>query len=325
MPRARALDAGCGTGFQTAILDEMGYAVHGLDLSRELLRGARERLLRAPLVQGDVQTLPYRDGGFDAATCCGSTLSYVDDARQALAEIARVLRPGGRLLIECEGRWSLDLAWAWLSGLLGDPLDYELTPGEVWRAATTPRDRECRLRYPGYGTLRLFSAAELARLLRAAGSSPSASGAFTRSPTCCRPRCCTGPISAGGSRRYTEPCAAPTGRWPRGGRRRGSPTASSCSRAKSGLTPRVVDDLEALPPSIRTAAGARVAGWRLDSDGGRRTQGLICGGTAPSTARSTYSKVRLALPAIGRRLAAEPFSSLWPSRLACLTRPVGRA
>ena len=77
MPRARALDAGCGTGFQAAILDEMGYAVHGLDLSRELLRGARERLLRAPLVQGDVQTLPYRDGGFDAATCCGSTLSYV--------------------------------------------------------------------------------------------------------------------------------------------------------------------------------------------------------------------------------------------------------
>ena len=128
VPRARALDAGCGTGFQAAILDEMGYAVHGLDLSRQLLRGARERLLRAALVQGDVQTLPYRNGGFDAATCCGSTLSYVDDARQALTEIARVLRPGGRLLIECEGRWSLDLAWAWISGLLGDPLDYELTP-----------------------------------------------------------------------------------------------------------------------------------------------------------------------------------------------------
>src|SRR5678816_169509 len=94
VPRARALDAGCGTGFQAAILDEMGYAVHGLDLSRQLLRGARERLLRAALVQGDVQTLPYRNGGFDAATCCGSTLSYVGDARHALAEIARVLRQG---------------------------------------------------------------------------------------------------------------------------------------------------------------------------------------------------------------------------------------
>jgi MPBQ/MSBQ methyltransferase len=172
VPEPRALDAGCGTGFQTAILDEMGYATHGLDLSRRLLRAARGRLGRMPLAQGDVQALPYRAGSFAAATCCGSTLSYVDDAGQALAEIARVLRPGGRLLVECEGRWSLDLGWAWLSGLLGDPWGYEVGPGEVWRAATTPRDRECRLRYPGYGNLRLFSVAELARLLRAAGLEP---------------------------------------------------------------------------------------------------------------------------------------------------------
>src|SRR5262245_50929229 len=128
----RALDAGCGTGFQAAILDGMGYAVHGVDLSRELLGRAREKLLRAPLVQGDLEDLPYRDGSFDAVTCCGSTLSYLGDAGRALAEIARVLRPDGRLLIECEGRWTLDLAWAWLSGLFGDPLRYELTAGEVW-------------------------------------------------------------------------------------------------------------------------------------------------------------------------------------------------
>ena len=171
-PEPRALDAGCGIGFQTAILDEMGYAAHGLDLSPELLRAARARLGRMPLAQGDVQALPYRDGSFAAATCCGSTLSYVDDARQALAEIARVLRPGGRLLVECEGRWSLDLGWAWLSGLLGDPWGYELAPGEVWRAATTHRDRECRLRYPGYGALRLFTVAELLRLLRTEGLEP---------------------------------------------------------------------------------------------------------------------------------------------------------
>jgi len=168
----RALDAGCGTGFQTAILEEMGYAAHGLDLSRELLRAARGRLGGVPLIQGDVQALPYRDASFAAATCCGSTLSYVDDARRALAEIARVLRPGGRLLVECEGRWSLDLGWAWLSGLLGDPWGYGLGPGEVWRVATTPRDRECRLRYPGYGNLRLFTVAELARLLRSEGLEP---------------------------------------------------------------------------------------------------------------------------------------------------------
>src|SRR5215470_13661910 len=170
--RPRALDAGCGTGFQTAVLREMGYAVHGLDLAGKLLRAAREKLGTVPLVQGDIQALPYPDASFDAATCCGSTLSYVDDARQALAEIARVLRPGGRMLVECEGRWSLDLGWAWLSSLLGDPWSYDVTTGEVWRAVTTPRSLPCRLRYPDYGTLRLFAVSELTRLLRAEGLEP---------------------------------------------------------------------------------------------------------------------------------------------------------
>jgi len=169
--RSRALDGGCGTGFQTAILDELGYAAHGLDLSPALLDGARTRLARVPLVQGDLQALPYRDESFDAATCCGSTLSYVDDARAALVEIARVLRSDGRLLVECEGRFSLDLAWAWLSGLLGDPWHYGVRPGDVWRAATA-RAGACRLSYPGYGVLRLFGMAEIVRLLRAAGLEP---------------------------------------------------------------------------------------------------------------------------------------------------------
>jgi len=165
----RALDAGCGTGFQAAVLQELGYTVHGLDLAPRLLRAARDRLPHAPLVQGDVEALPFRDGCFAAATCCGSTLSYVGDAPRALAELARVLAPGGRLLLECEGRWSADLAWAWLCGLLGDRWGYELTPADVWRAVSTPRDRECRLPYPGYGSLRLFGVGELAKLLAAAG------------------------------------------------------------------------------------------------------------------------------------------------------------
>ena len=152
----RALDAGLGTGLQTAILDEMGYAVHGLDLSRKLLRAARKRFDHAPLVQGDVQALPYRDGSFEAASCCGSVLSYVDDARQALAEIARVLRPGGRLLIECEGRSSLDLGWAWLSSLFGDPWRYGSRP------STYParRDDTARSGVPA-GISRLWDASAL--------------------------------------------------------------------------------------------------------------------------------------------------------------------
>jgi SAM-dependent methyltransferase len=170
--RPRALDAGCGTGFQTAVLEELGYRAHGVDLSAGLLRVARERLGPGGLARGDVHALPYRSGTFDAATCCGSTLSFVDDAGRALAEIARVLRPGALLLIECEGRWTLDLGWAGASGLAGDRLGYGLRPAEVWRAATTPGARECRLAYPGYGPLRLFTVGETARLLRAAGCTP---------------------------------------------------------------------------------------------------------------------------------------------------------
>jgi SAM-dependent methyltransferase len=165
----RALDAGCGTGFQTAVLEGLGYAVHGLDLAPRLLRAARDRLPHAPLVQGDVEALPYRAGAFAAATCCGSTLSYVGDARRAIRELARVLEPGGRLLIECEARWSADLLWAWLSAVLGDRWGYGLAPRDVWRVVTTPRDHVCRLRYPGYGMLRLFTARELRDLLAAAG------------------------------------------------------------------------------------------------------------------------------------------------------------
>lgn len=167
--RPRALDAGCGTGFQTAVLSELGYEAHGADLSAALLAVARKRLGPGGLAQADVHALPYRPGAFDAATCCGSTLSFVTDAGAALAELARVLRPGGVLLVECEGRRTLDLGWAWLSGLAGDALGYGLRPGQVWRAATTPASRECRLDYPGYGALRLFTVGELARLLRAAG------------------------------------------------------------------------------------------------------------------------------------------------------------
>ncbi len=170
--RPRALDAGCATGFQTAVLGELGYAAHGVDLSAALLAVAQKRLGPGGLVRGDLHALPYRAGTFDAATCCGSTLSFVEDAGAALAELARVLRPGGLLLIECEGRWTLDLGWAWLGGLAGDALGYGLRPGQVWRAATTPAARECRLDYPGYGPLRLFTVGEMARLLGAAGCAP---------------------------------------------------------------------------------------------------------------------------------------------------------
>ncbi len=167
--RPRALDAGCGTGFQTAILLELGYETIGVDISAGLLSVARRRSRGARLLQGDVEALPCRDGTMDLVVSCGSTLSFVTRPERAFAEIARVLRPGGRVLLEVEHRWSLDLAWRLASSAVGDPLGYEVTAGAAARAFARPFSAGVWIDYPGYPALRLFTRAEIDRRLGAAG------------------------------------------------------------------------------------------------------------------------------------------------------------
>jgi SAM-dependent methyltransferase len=170
--RPRALDAGCGNGFQTTLLERLGYQTHGVDVAPRLLAMARRRLPSSTLALADVEALPYRDASFDAVACCGSTLSFVDDPAVALREIGRVLRPRGRLLLECEHRHSLDLAWALVSALAGDGLGYGVSPAAAWQQlARRPREG-CTIAYPGYGRLRLFTRGELATMLAGAGLRP---------------------------------------------------------------------------------------------------------------------------------------------------------
>ena len=165
-----ALDAGCGTGFQSALLSELGWDAHGVDVSAGLLAVARRRLPDAAFALASVEALPYPDERFEAVVCCGSTLSFVDDPARALRELGRVLRPGGRLLLDCEHRPSLDLAWTLASSLSGDALGYGVTARDAWRAITA--GRSLRLTYPGYGPLWLFTRRELAAMLAAAGLTP---------------------------------------------------------------------------------------------------------------------------------------------------------
>ena len=100
----RVLDIGCGTGvFATLVLQQFpGAQVWGLDLSDGMLRHSQERRAaaggRLHLVQGDSQRLPFSDDTFDVVTCTHSFHHYPRQDRVA-AEMHRVLRPGGRLLI----------------------------------------------------------------------------------------------------------------------------------------------------------------------------------------------------------------------------------
>lgn len=91
------LDAGCGTGFNLLALAALGSAT-GVDLSPEAIRFCRERGVRA--LRGSVLVLPFADAAFDLVTSFDVIYhDWVPDDRAAVAEMARVLRPGGALLV----------------------------------------------------------------------------------------------------------------------------------------------------------------------------------------------------------------------------------
>jgi SAM-dependent methyltransferase len=99
------LDAPCGHGRISNRLAARGIRVVGVDLMEHFLAAARGEGADAEYHQGDLRALPV-DGPFDAVVSWFSSFGYFDDDgnRQVLAEYRRVLRPGGRLLIEMHNR-----------------------------------------------------------------------------------------------------------------------------------------------------------------------------------------------------------------------------
>jgi SAM-dependent methyltransferase len=102
----RILDAGCGTGGNLVPLARLGQAV-GIDLAPEGIRLCRERGVRA--LRARVESLPFPCGCFDAVTSFDVIYhEWVADDGAAVAEMARVLRPGGVLLVRVP---ALRLLW----------------------------------------------------------------------------------------------------------------------------------------------------------------------------------------------------------------------
>jgi len=98
----RVLDLAAGTGVSTVELIRSGAAAVACDFSLGMLRAGRGSRGRrhVPFVAGDATCLPFADGSFDAATISFG-LRNVSDVPRALREMARVVRPGGRLVV-CE-------------------------------------------------------------------------------------------------------------------------------------------------------------------------------------------------------------------------------
>jgi demethylmenaquinone methyltransferase / 2-methoxy-6-polyprenyl-1,4-benzoquinol methylase len=98
----RVLDVATGTGMVAAeLIARADCTVVGIDQSAEMLAGARARFARVErsrveLVQGQAEALPFADASFDALTFT-YLLRYVDDPSATMRELARVLRPGGRV------------------------------------------------------------------------------------------------------------------------------------------------------------------------------------------------------------------------------------
>jgi SAM-dependent methyltransferase len=114
---ARVLDVPCGWGRHTRLLADAGHAAFGADLSPHLIARAvaPESAPPPPYVAADLRALPFRSGSFDAVVNVFTSLGlFLDDAEdiRALREARRLLRPGGRFLLESMHRDEVVAAYA---------------------------------------------------------------------------------------------------------------------------------------------------------------------------------------------------------------------
>ncbi|MCY3785228.1 MAG: ubiquinone/menaquinone biosynthesis methyltransferase [bacterium] len=156
-PTSLAADLACGTGDFCGELERAGHRAVGLDFSAGMLRCASTS---APLVRADVLRLPLGDGAVDGAVC-GFALRNLADLETFFAEVARVVRPGGRIaLLEVAEPTHRVLRWGhrlyfgrvvpFIGGLLSDRTAYRYLPDSL-RLLPSPAQLADQLETAGFG------------------------------------------------------------------------------------------------------------------------------------------------------------------------------
>ena len=105
----RVLDAACGEGYGTAMLARSAASAVGVDLSEETVKAASAKYAANNLsyVVGDAQAMPFADASFDCVVSF-ETIEHVTDPRRLVAEIRRVLKPSGLLVLSSPNRRAFD-------------------------------------------------------------------------------------------------------------------------------------------------------------------------------------------------------------------------
>lgn len=191
---AAVLDVACGFARHAVPLAAAGYRVTGVDRSEALLAEGRRRAAEAAselaLVAADYRELPFPDASFDGALNLFSSLGYLGDEEdvKVLAEVARVLRPGGRLVIDTMHRDQVvrdEAVQPWervgAGRLLLEQRAFDAATGVLQTTQTLIEgsgERDSRV-----FSIRVYAATELVTMLHRAGfSEVRCAGGFAHEP-----------------------------------------------------------------------------------------------------------------------------------------------
>jgi ubiquinone/menaquinone biosynthesis C-methylase UbiE len=150
-PETRFLELGIGTGRIALPFIQLGYSYTGVDISRNMLEQLRQKIgerEKVTLVEGNIASLPFEDESFDVVVAV-HILHLVADWREALAEVRRVLKPGGHFVLGSDG------------GTAGDPSG---DARRQWRTLVEERGVSVRPEYGSRGAVEEELTAQGARI-----------------------------------------------------------------------------------------------------------------------------------------------------------------